>query len=91
MYSQQKWYQSRVASLEIRTNYLCVPQMDTTTNTSRMISLNGSNWLIWKPKIMDLLYCKDLTKPIEKMGEKPEKYDDEDWATMDRKSISVIR
>ena len=41
--------------------------------------------------MMDILYCKDLAKPIEKMGEKPEKYDDEDWATMDRKAISVIR
>ena len=41
--------------------------------------------------MMDLLYCKDLAKPIEKMGEKPKKYDDEDWTTMDRKAISVIR
>ena len=41
--------------------------------------------------MMDLLYCNDLAKPIEKMGEKSEKYDDEDWATMDRKAISVIR
>ena len=40
---------------------------------------------------MDLLYCKDLAKPIQNMGEKPEKYDDKDWVTMDRKAISVIR
>ena len=41
--------------------------------------------------MMDLLCYKDLAKPIEKMGEKPKKYDDEDWATTDRKAISVIR
>ena len=48
------------------------------TNTSRMISLNGSNYHKWKGKMKDLLYVKSWhlpvfakTKPDSKFDEKP--------------------
>ena len=31
----------------------------------RMSSFNGSNWVTWKTKMEDLLFCKDLYGPIE--------------------------
>jgi len=38
-----------------------------------MIKLVASNYLIWKPLIEDLLYCKDLHDPIELKRKKLEK------------------
>jgi len=34
------------------------------TNTSRMVTLNGSNYHIWKGKMEDLLYVKDFYLPV---------------------------
>ena len=31
----------------------------------RMVSFNGTNWVTWKTKMEDLLYCKDLYGLIE--------------------------
>ena len=46
--------------------------------SSRMISHNGSNWTIWKAKIEDLLYCKDLYSPILGISAKSEDMSDVD-------------
>ena len=34
------------------------------SNTSRMITLNGSNYHVWKGKMEDLLYVKDYYLPV---------------------------
>ena len=33
-------------------------------NTNKMISLNGTNYQVWKEKMEDLLYIKEYYKPI---------------------------
>ncbi|KAL6211098.1 hypothetical protein ACLB2K_016326 [Fragaria x ananassa] len=58
-------------------------------NTSLMVSFNGRNYTIWKAKMEDLLYCKDLSSPIE--GNKPNAMSDEEWKKLNRKCIGVIR
>ena len=44
----------------------------------RMISLNCTNWVTWKTKMEDLLYCKDLYGLIEGDKGMPEGTKDED-------------
>ena len=34
------------------------------SNTSRMITLNGVNYVIWKGEMEDLLYVKNFYKPV---------------------------
>jgi len=46
------------------------------TNTSRMITLNDSNYNIWKVKIEDLLYVKNFNTPAFG-NEKPSNIRDE--------------
>ena len=49
------------------------------TNTSRMISLNGTNYQAWKGKIEDLLYVKEYWKPVFAEAKPDDKSDDEWW------------
>jgi hypothetical protein len=46
-------------------------------NLSRMVSLNGSNYHIWKGKMEDLLYVKQFHLPVF-TSEKPENKSDEE-------------
>lgn len=39
-------------------------KMDDKVGVSRMICLNSSNYQLWKTKMEDLLYVKDLYEPI---------------------------
>ena len=39
--------------------------------SSGMIKLTISNYLIWKARMEDILYCKKLFDPIERRGYKP--------------------
>jgi len=60
------------------------------TNTSRMITLNGSNYNIWKAKMEDLLYVKNFYKPV--FGdEKPSNISDEEWNLLHRQVCGYIR
>ena len=43
-----------------------------------MIKLMSSNYSIWKWKMWDLLYCKNLFKPVKGMT-KPKGMSDDDW------------
>lgn len=63
--------------------------MEGSPNT--MIKLNNMNWLIWKPKMEDILYCKDLYEPIEGDKAKPKDMDAEKWKRLHRKTIGNIR
>lgn len=58
-------------------------------NNGRMISLNGNNWQIWKAKMEDLLYSKDLYDPID--GKKPEDMSEDDWKKENQKVVACIR
>ena len=56
-----------------------------------MIKLSTSNYLIWKPMMEDVLYCKDLHNPIEGDSVKPSDMLDRDWEKSNRKTIRCIR
>lgn len=59
-------------------------------NTSRMISLNGSNYNVWKRKMEDLLYVKGFHVPVFST-EKPERKSDEEWNLLHRQVCEYIR
>ena len=44
-----------------------------------MVKLSALNYLIWKPMMEDVLYCKDLHDPIECDSAKPSDMSDRDW------------
>ena len=60
-------------------------------NTTRMISLNGSNYHMWKGKMEDLLYCKNYHGPILGESAKPEDKSDADWRLLNRQVCGFIR
>jgi hypothetical protein len=60
-------------------------------NTGMMIKLTSTNYSIWKPKMEDILYYKDMYDPVEKGDTKPDKVTDEDWNKLHRKAVSLIR
>ncbi|GFY86925.1 hypothetical protein Acr_05g0005640 [Actinidia rufa] len=60
-------------------------------NLGSMIVLSATNYAIWKPRMEDILFCKDLHDPLENKGEKPEATKDEEWRKMNRKTIGLIR
>jgi len=60
------------------------------TNISRMVTLNDSNYNIWKAKMEDLLYVKNFYKPV--FGdEKPSNISDEEWNLLHRQVCGYIR
>ena len=56
-----------------------------------MVRLNHSNWITWKPRMKDILYCKDLHEPIEGVEAKPEGTSDANWKKINHKAIGHIR
>ncbi|KAJ8476439.1 hypothetical protein OPV22_020166 [Ensete ventricosum] len=56
-----------------------------------MISLNGNNWMIWKPRKEDLLYCKDLYGHLQGDSAKLTSMTDNEWKRLDRKTVGFIR
>lgn len=56
-----------------------------------MTTLSATNFTIWKPRMEDILYCKDLYDPIENKGVKPKDMTDEEWKKLNRKTIGLIR
>ncbi|GJR03812.1 putative RNA-directed DNA polymerase [Tanacetum coccineum] len=59
-------------------------------NTSRMVSLNGSNYHVWKGKMEDLLYVKDYYLPVF-TTKKPENKTDAEWTILHRQVCGYIR
>ncbi|GJT46798.1 hypothetical protein Tco_0955513 [Tanacetum coccineum] len=55
-------------------------------NTSRMVSLNGSNYHVWKGKMEDLLYVKDYYLPVF-TTEKPENKTHAEWTILQTQGI----
>lgn len=79
-----KWYQSEVVFIKT----LWLNRME--ANLRRMITLNGSNYHIWKGKMEDLLYVKQFHLPVF-TTEKPNEKTDEEWAFLHRQVCGYIR
>ena len=60
------------------------------SNTSRMITLNGSNYHVWKGNMEDLLYVKNYYLPVF-ASEKPENKTDAEWNLLHRQVCGYIR
>ncbi|GAB2286824.1 hypothetical protein Dimus_039794 [Dionaea muscipula] len=58
-------------------------------NHSHMITLNGGNFHIWRGKMEDLLYVKQLNLPV--FGEKPTAKTAEEWTMLHRQVCGYIR
>ena len=59
-------------------------------NTSRMITLNGVNYAIWKGEKKDLLYVKNFYKPVF-TSVKPNNKTNEEWNLFHRQVCGLIR
>ncbi|XP_047325107.1 xanthotoxin 5-hydroxylase CYP82C4-like [Impatiens glandulifera] len=59
--------------------------------SSTMIRLTNNNWQIWKSKMEDILYCKDLYEPVEGDSAKPKEMAEADWIKLNRKAVGTIR
>ncbi|KAL6335550.1 hypothetical protein AAG906_030679 [Vitis piasezkii] len=56
-----------------------------------MIKLIASNYSIWKTRMEDILYCKELFEPIECKGYKPVTTTEDEWKKLNRKTTGQIR
>ena len=69
--------------------------MDTHTSNQMMlmamVKLNSTNYSIWKPRMEDLLFIRDLYDPVEGDEKKLAGKMDEDWAKLNRKVVAFIR
>ena len=79
-----KWYQSKIS---VQANM----GKDGDDGKPKMISLNGSNWQLWKPKMIDYLIRKQLQKPIKLRGLKPKKVSDKVWHELEEIEASTIK
>ncbi|CAL2254439.1 unnamed protein product [Prunus armeniaca] len=61
------------------------------SSSATMLKLTASNYSIWKPRMEDILYCKDLYEPLQLLGQKPEGKSDDAWSIMNRKAVGQIR
>ena len=59
--------------------------------SSGMIKLIASNYSIWKTRMKDILYCKELFEPIECRGYKPITTIEDEWKKLNRKTVGQIR
>ena len=67
----------------------CVEQWKA-IRTSRMITLNGSNYHVWKGKMENLLYVKDYYLSVF-ASEKPKNKTDAEWNLLHRRVCVYIR
>ena len=65
--------------------------MENNTVNTTTIKLNHTYWLILKPKMEDIFYCKDLCYPIEGDEARPKDMSNADWNKMHGKVIGHIR
>ena len=49
--------------------------------------LSTMNYALWKPRMEDILFYKDLYDPLENKGDKPAATKDEEWKKMNQKAI----
>ena len=58
--------------------------------TSRMVTLNDDNYVIWKGNMEDLLYVKNFYKPVLTTL-KPDNKINEEWNILHRQVCGFIR
>ena len=58
---------------------------------SGMIKLKTSNYSIWKTRMKNVLYCKELFESIECMIYKSVTTTEDEWNKLNRKTIGQIR
>ena len=75
---------------ELRFKISCALCRTMESNTSRMITLNGSNYHVWKGKMEDLLYVKDYYLLVF-ASEKIENKTDAKWNLLHRQVCGYIR
>jgi hypothetical protein len=56
----------------------------------RVEKFNGQNYQLWKMKMEDYLYQKDLFLPLRRVAKKPAAMKDEEWEILDRKALVTI-
>ena len=56
-----------------------------------MIKLTHTNWVTWKPRMEDILYCKDMHELIDGVAGKPADMADDKWRKLHRKTVGTIR
>jgi hypothetical protein len=59
-------------------------------NITCMLSLNGSNYTLWKTKMEDLLYGRKYHEPVFVAANPKDKTDDE-WTILHRQVCGYIR
>lgn len=59
-------------------------------NTNRMVSLNGTNYHMWKGKMKDLLFVKNMHLPVF-AAQKPDSKSDEEWEFAHQQVCGFIR
>ncbi|TNV99285.1 hypothetical protein C5H24_12350, partial [Xylella fastidiosa] len=60
-------------------------------NMNAMLVLTATNYAIWKPRMEDMLILKELYEPLEHVGVKPIEVKTEDWKSLNRKAVALIR
>ena len=85
-----KWYQSQVGWCKQFSDQFLV-QIRMEELAGGMVKLTSSNYSIWKPRMEDILYTKDLYLPIHGDKRKPAEMNDDDWEVLNRKSVVRIR
>jgi hypothetical protein len=57
----------------------------------RVEKFNGQNYQLWKMKMEDYLYQKDLFLPLNGVAKKPVAMKDKEWEILERKALGTIR
>ena len=63
----------------------------TENNLMAMIMLSATNYALWKPKMKDIIFCKNLCDPLENKGDKPTAIKDKKQKKMNQKTIGLIK
>ncbi|KAA8518002.1 hypothetical protein F0562_015476 [Nyssa sinensis] len=84
--------QPRVATSPVKSAlYHILPDSMEDFTSGTMIKLTASNYVLWKTRMEDMLYCKDLYDPLENKGIIPITKTEDEWKKMNRKTIGQIR
>jgi hypothetical protein len=60
-------------------------------SSNSMVKLTASNYSIWKTRMEDILYCKELFEPIELNRVKPNAKTNDELKKLNRKAVWHIR
>ena len=71
--------------------FWCLVKKENNTENTTMVKLNHISWLIWKTKMEDILYCKDLYDPTEGYEARRKDISNANQKKMHRKTIGHIR